>query len=95
MEFCWKENGTAYLCAGGNIQERGKPKKKEGKRVTSLSRPERTGSSSQVCGLALDSIGNHSLRAIRKKGKDIDQGESRLVTVVVRMNSFINYILPH
>lgn len=43
-----ERNGTAYLCAGGNTQERGKFKKKERKRVTSLSRPERTGSSLQV-----------------------------------------------
>lgn len=49
----------------------------------SLSRQERMGYSSQVQGLALDSIRNHFLRATGGKGNDIDPKESRLIDVVM------------
>lgn len=43
----------------------------------------------------MDNISNHFLMALGGKGKDIDTDESRLVDVVVRVDSFISYILFH
>lgn len=76
-----------------NIHKRGKLKKKEKNRVVSLSRQEIMGSSSQVQELALDSISNHSLIATGGKGKDINPDKNKLVDVVVKVESFISYIL--
>lgn len=87
-------DSTAYSCAGKkNPQER--ETYERGEKELCLSKLKRMGFSSQMYGLALDSISNHFLIAIGGQGKARDPDESRLIDVVTRVGSFISCILFH